>query len=71
MFPKLSIGEHAFGFRGEVGPYIGMNVGGILLTMITLGIYMPWYMKRIISYLAGEPRSMAQALRSRASRASF
>jgi uncharacterized membrane protein YjgN (DUF898 family) len=54
MFPKLSIGEHAFAFRGEVGPYIGMNVGGILLTMITLGIYMPWYMKRILSYLAGE-----------------
>jgi len=54
ILPKLSIGEHAFSFRGEVGAYVGMNVGGILLTIITLGIYSPWYLKRIVSYLAAE-----------------
>ncbi len=54
MMPKLSIDGKSFGFRGEIGRFIGMNVGGILLSIITLSIYMPWYIRRVTAYIAGE-----------------
>lgn len=54
ILPKLSIGGKALSFKGSIGTYIGMNVGGILLTIITLLIYFPWYARRITAYLVSE-----------------
>jgi hypothetical protein len=54
MLPKLSIDGKAFSFRGSVGKYLGMNLLGLLLSIVTLTIYLPWYMKRITAYLVSE-----------------
>lgn len=54
--PRLSIGEKRFEFRGEVGRFVGMMFLGVFLTVITLGIYLPWFVKRLASYLCSETR---------------
>jgi uncharacterized membrane protein YjgN (DUF898 family) len=50
--PKASFGGHAFAFSGSVGTYVGLNLKGILLSIITVSIYAPWYLRNILSYLA-------------------
>jgi len=52
--PKLSIDGKAFGFQGAEGKFIGLNIGGLLLSIITISIYMPWYIAKITRYLASE-----------------
>ncbi len=54
ILPKLSIGGKAFGFRGDIGKYLGMNIVGLLLSIVTLTVYVPWYTRRIVAYLVGE-----------------
>jgi uncharacterized membrane protein YjgN (DUF898 family) len=54
FLPKLSIKGNAFSFKGSIGKYLGLNVGGILLTIVTLSIYFPWYVRRITAYLVSE-----------------
>jgi len=54
VMPKLSIGGKAFAFKGDIGKYLWMNVVGILLSIVTLTIYMPWYIRRIVAYLVSE-----------------
>ncbi|MGA2977903.1 MAG: DUF898 family protein [Spirochaetia bacterium] len=54
MLPKLSIGGKSFSFRGDIGKYLGMNVVGLLLSLVTLTIYVPWYARRITAYLISE-----------------
>jgi uncharacterized membrane protein YjgN (DUF898 family) len=54
MMPKLSIGGKTFGFNGKAGKYIGLNLLGILLSIVTLTIYIPWYVRRIAAYLVSE-----------------
>jgi uncharacterized membrane protein YjgN (DUF898 family) len=50
--PKLSFGGAAFGFDGTIREYLGLNLGGILLSIITVSIYAPWYIRTIVDYLA-------------------
>jgi hypothetical protein len=52
MLPRLSVNGKAFSFDGKIGEYLGLNIGGFLLSVITLGIYAPWYMRKIVAYLA-------------------
>ena len=54
VMPKLSFGGKTFSFRGDIGRYVGINFGGILLTIVTLSIYAPWYARRVTAYLASE-----------------
>jgi len=54
LLPALYFDETAFHFRGSIGKFFGLNLLGIFLTVITLGIYGPWYLTRITRYLAGE-----------------
>ncbi len=42
-----------FHFEGLIGRFFGLNLLGIFLTVITLGIYGPWYLTRICRYLVG------------------
>lgn len=56
VLPKLSIGDKRFEFHGEVGTFVGMMFLGVFLTVITLGIYMPWFVKKLASYLCSETR---------------
>jgi uncharacterized membrane protein YjgN (DUF898 family) len=54
IVPRLSIGGKSFAFRGRIGKFLGMNIGRMLLSIITLTIYMPWYIRRVAAYLVSE-----------------
>jgi uncharacterized membrane protein YjgN (DUF898 family) len=54
VLPKLSVNGKAFAFRGGIGKYLGMNLLGMFLSIITLSIYFPWYARRIAAYLVSE-----------------
>jgi uncharacterized membrane protein YjgN (DUF898 family) len=54
ILPKLSIGGKAFSFKGSIREYLGLNIVGTLLTIITASIYFPWYTRRITAYLAAQ-----------------
>jgi uncharacterized membrane protein YjgN (DUF898 family) len=54
IVPKLSIDGKAFGFGGSPGKYLKMYLGGYLLSIITLTIYIPWFAKKVAAYLASE-----------------
>lgn len=54
---KLSIGsiefkEKSFEFTGKFGEFISVIIPGFLLTIITLGIYGPWFMTKIYKFYA-------------------
>lgn len=51
LLPKVSVKGKAFAFDGKVGEYLGLNVGAFLLTVITLGVYAPWYQRKVAAYL--------------------
>lgn len=46
--------NQAFLFQGSIGKFFGLNLLGAFLTVITLGVYGPWYLTRICRYLVGE-----------------
>lgn len=48
--------ETPFEFTGRFGAYIGRVVLGLLLSIITLGIYFPWYARSITSYVLGNSK---------------
>ncbi len=54
LVPALTLDGSPFSFRGSVGRFVGMNLLGLLLSIITIGIYTPWYIARITRYLAAE-----------------
>jgi uncharacterized membrane protein YjgN (DUF898 family) len=54
LLPALSLEGQALEFRGTIGRFAGLNLLGILLSVVTLGIYGPWYAARVTRYLAGE-----------------
>lgn len=66
--PKLSIGAHVFSFRGSMGRFLGMNLLGALLSLVTLGVYLPWWERRVVAYLVSETQvdGEAPAFRGRA-----
>ncbi len=51
LVPSVSFDNEPFGFSGKVMEFFWLNIKGILLSMITLFIYTPWYYSKIISYL--------------------
>jgi uncharacterized membrane protein YjgN (DUF898 family) len=54
LLAALCFENQAFALQGSIGKFFGMNLLGIFLTLITLGIYGPWYLTRITRYLVGE-----------------
>lgn len=54
VLPRLSVGGKSFAFRGSIGRFLGINLLGALLSIVTLTVYMPWYVRRIMAYLASE-----------------
>lgn len=52
MLTKISVNDKALAFTGEYGRFFLINLGGILLTCITLGFYGPWYSRKIIDYIS-------------------
>ncbi len=54
VLPNLSFQGKSFGFKGSIGTYLGMNLLGMLLSVVTLFVYMPWYTRKIVAYIASE-----------------
>lgn len=52
--PRLSVEGKAFSFGGDTNDYLLLNVKGFLLSVVTLGIYLPWYTRDVLDYLARE-----------------
>lgn len=56
LFSQLSLGTHTFSFRGSMGRFLGINLLGVLLSLVTLGIYLPWWMRRALAHLVSGTR---------------
>ena len=52
--PKLSIGGEAFSFQGSIGELVKLYLAGFLLSVVTLGIYLPWYIRRVTAYMVSQ-----------------
>ncbi len=50
--PSVTYGQKQLAFSGQTGEYLRLHLRGLLLSMITLGIYGPWYITRVRAYLA-------------------
>lgn len=48
--PKIVLGDTCSSFHGKMLPYLGINIKGFLLTLITLGLYYPWYSRSLLAY---------------------
>lgn len=51
---KLTIDGRPVGFGGDIQTYLLLNVKGFLLSTVTLGVYLPWYARNVLRYLAKE-----------------
>ncbi len=54
LIPAVSLEGKPLSFRGSLWPFFGMNLLGLFLSVITLGIYAPWYVTKVARYLAAE-----------------
>ena len=54
LIPAVFFDNRPLHFQGSMGKFLGLNLLGIFLTAITLGVYGPWYLTRITRYLVGE-----------------
>ncbi len=54
ILPALSLEGRPLAFRGSIGRFVGLNLLGAFLSVITIGIYGPWYIARLCRYLASE-----------------
>jgi len=52
--PSISIRGSHFSFAGNIGEYVSLHLIGFFLTLLTLGIYYPWYRRRVTDYIASK-----------------
>jgi uncharacterized membrane protein YjgN (DUF898 family) len=52
--PRLSCEGESFAFSGKIGEYVWLNIVGILLSTVTIGVFLPWYLRRVTDYLASK-----------------
>lgn len=43
-----------FSFTGTTSTYVWLNIKGLFLSIITLGIYNPWYITNLMSFIIGK-----------------
>lgn len=53
LVPAVLFDNETFQFRGSIGKFFGLNLLGIFLTVITLGIYLPAAYIKVYRYLVG------------------
>jgi uncharacterized membrane protein YjgN (DUF898 family) len=54
LVPAFSLDGYPFSFDGSAVRFLGLNVAGALLSGVTLGVYTPWYLAKVVrSYAAG------------------
>ncbi len=52
LIEAVSFKGEKFSWDGSFGSFMSMNIKGVLLSVITLGIYSPWYLKNIIKFFS-------------------
>lgn len=52
LVTAVSFNNERFSWQGSFGSYMAVNIKGILLTIVTFGIYGAWYTKELTDYLA-------------------
>lgn len=52
--PTVIYREKGFSFSGELRPVMRIAVTGAALTLLTAGLYEPWFMRRYVSYLVAQ-----------------
>ncbi len=56
LINAVSLDDKKFNFEGSFGAFIVVFVKGLLLSMITLGIYSPWFVRNIISFITNNTK---------------
>lgn len=51
---NIYLGENSLKYSGKIGEFVLFNIGNLLLCLITLGIYFPWYLTKLWRYLLGK-----------------
>lgn len=54
ILSKLSIRGKAFSFKGKISTLLGITIKGTLLSIITLTIYFPWFIRKYFAYIVSE-----------------
>jgi uncharacterized membrane protein YjgN (DUF898 family) len=52
IVPAVSLEGKRLDFTGKLWPFVGINLLGFFLSVITLGVYAPWYITRVSRWLA-------------------
>lgn len=52
LVSAVSFNDEQFSWQGTFGKFMLVNLKGIFLSCLTLGIYAPWYTKNLTDYLA-------------------
>jgi uncharacterized membrane protein YjgN (DUF898 family) len=55
--------EEKFKFSGEAGEYVGLIFKGILLSIVTLGIYLPFFLRELMAFYIGKTSYKDEAFR--------
>lgn len=50
----IYIDDKPFAYDGRTGKFVFLNIGNGLLSIITLAIYMPWYLAKVTRYVVGK-----------------
>ena len=54
VVPQITFDGQPFAFKGKIGEFAGVVLLGLFLTIITIGIYCPWFMRKISVYVTGK-----------------
>ncbi len=51
---SISLQNESFSFKGSAQDYLLIIITGLLLSIVTFGIYIPWFLKRIMDYMTSQ-----------------
>lgn len=50
---NIYLGDNSLKYSGKISEFVLLNIGNLLLCLITLGIYFPWYVTKLWRYILG------------------
>jgi hypothetical protein len=51
---SIHLNDRPLNYSGKIVEFVFLNIGGLLLCIITVGIYFPWYVTKLMRYLVGK-----------------
>ncbi len=52
IFASVRLDNEPFGYKGTIGGFVLLNIGNILLSIVTLGIFYPWYIRNVLRHIS-------------------